>query len=874
MEFRSGTTLAESFSLIQDTNSAPTREAGSTGNLDGADPQLGALGDYGGQTKTIVPALGSPVVDKGKDYSTTGKDQRGVAIVDNPAIGNAADGRDIGAVEQRQRPSVSALSPSNGNAGDPVTVTGTDFTGATAVKFGSVEATSFTVDSDTQITATAPPGNNGAVDVTVTRDTTSATGAGDQFTYPTFNVDTTSDSAGLNSCTPAPDDCSLRGALNGANQSAGSTITFASGLTGAITLGSNLPTVTAGETIQGPGADQLAIDANQHNYGLTAETGSHAVTISGLTVTHADLTGIQAEGGVNPLTLSNMAVSGNQGLGVNASTSYLEVGSSTISGNGDSGVSAHAGLKMSNSTVGGNTGTGLDAHTGGNARLDNSTISGNNTSGTAHGGVYGYGVTLGSTIVAGNNGPDVQVAIGGTLTENFSLIQDATGVTPDPGTSANNLNGQDPLLGALADHGGPTKTMKPSNASPVLDKGNDFVGSGVDQRGIALTDLSAITNAADGRDIGAVELALPQVTHVTPSVHEVRIGGQGFTGATAVKFGGTDATSFTVDSDGQITAVVPAGSGTVDVTVTGPDGTSTTSAADQFTYPTTFDVDTTSDAGVLSDCTPAPNDCNLRGAITAANGAPGSTITFASGVTGTITLGSNLPPMSAGEKLHGPGPGSLTIDANQHFGFQVSSVYEAVEISGLTVTNGNGYYGSGIYSNGSAPLGLSNMNVSGNTGQYGSGIYSNSPLTVDGSTISSNNSLGGGPAVLVRSHTLTMTNSTVSGNATGTGGVQSNGGTIENSTIAANGGTGLVIARNATVNLQSSIVAGNTGSDVQVGAGTAKLSENFSLIQNIATVTPDPGTSANNVNGVDPELGALADNGGSTKTMKPSGASP
>ena len=62
------------------------------------------------------------------------------------------------------------------------------------------------------------------------------------------------------------------------------------------------------------------------------------------------------------------------------------------------------------------------------------------------------------------------------------------------------------------------------------------------------------------------------------------IGGSGFTGATGVAFGGTAATSFTVYSDNCIIAVVPAGTGTVDVTVTTPAGTSATSGADQFTY--------------------------------------------------------------------------------------------------------------------------------------------------------------------------------------------------------------------------------------------------------------------------------------------------
>ncbi|WP_199823454.1 IPT/TIG domain-containing protein, partial [Streptomyces sp. NRRL WC-3742] len=50
---------------------------------------------------------------------------------------------------------------------------------------------------------------------------------------------------------------------------------------------------------------------------------------------------------------------------------------------------------------------------------------------------------------------------------------------------------------------------------------------------------------------------------------------------TAVRFGAVNASSFTVVSATQITATVPAGSGTVQVTVTTPGGTSNGVA---FTY--------------------------------------------------------------------------------------------------------------------------------------------------------------------------------------------------------------------------------------------------------------------------------------------------
>lgn len=53
-------------------------------------------------------------------------------------------------------PAVTAFSPSSGQLGSTVTITGSRFTGATAVLFNGVSSSSITVDSDTQITATVP----------------------------------------------------------------------------------------------------------------------------------------------------------------------------------------------------------------------------------------------------------------------------------------------------------------------------------------------------------------------------------------------------------------------------------------------------------------------------------------------------------------------------------------------------------------------------------------------------------------------------------------------------------------------------------------------------------------------------------------------
>jgi photosystem II stability/assembly factor-like uncharacterized protein len=86
---------------------------------------------------------------------------------------------------QPSAPTVTAIRPTTGTTlgGTPVTITGTNFTGATAVKFGSASAIPFTVNSATSITTTSPAGS-GVVDVTVTTlGATSPTSAADRFTY-------------------------------------------------------------------------------------------------------------------------------------------------------------------------------------------------------------------------------------------------------------------------------------------------------------------------------------------------------------------------------------------------------------------------------------------------------------------------------------------------------------------------------------------------------------------------------------------------------------------------------------------------------------------------------------------------------------------
>jgi hypothetical protein len=120
------------------------------------------------------------------------------------------------------------------------------------------------------------------------------------------------------------------------------------------------------------------------------------------------------------------------------------------------------------------------------------------------------------------------------------------------------------------------------NLSSILGSGTAYMGFTGATGGA--NSLETITN------FSYYVPGAPAITSVTPSSGpaaggtSVTLAGSGFSDATAVSFGSTPASSFTVNSDGSITAVDPAGSGTVDVKVVTAVGTSATSTADQFTY--------------------------------------------------------------------------------------------------------------------------------------------------------------------------------------------------------------------------------------------------------------------------------------------------
>ena len=114
-------------------------------------------------------------------------------LPDNADVGDLESSADTSSGEKANisatfvgPPVVSSVSPSSGprTGGTKVTVNGHDLEGASAVSFGSQPAAGFTVDSDSRITATTPPGALGLVDVRVTTLVgQSAQVAADRFTF-------------------------------------------------------------------------------------------------------------------------------------------------------------------------------------------------------------------------------------------------------------------------------------------------------------------------------------------------------------------------------------------------------------------------------------------------------------------------------------------------------------------------------------------------------------------------------------------------------------------------------------------------------------------------------------------------------------------
>ena len=108
-----------SFSLVEAPGNATITQTPAGSSILGVDPQLGPLANNGGPTSTQLPAITSPVVDKGSAPGTLTTDQRGQPRTVDTGVANASDGTDIGSVELAAGPPPPppGPTPSGGGAG-------------------------------------------------------------------------------------------------------------------------------------------------------------------------------------------------------------------------------------------------------------------------------------------------------------------------------------------------------------------------------------------------------------------------------------------------------------------------------------------------------------------------------------------------------------------------------------------------------------------------------------------------------------------------------------------------------------------------------------------------------------------------------------
>jgi hypothetical protein len=200
-----------------------------------------------------------------------------------------------------------------------------------------------------------------------------------------------------------------------------------------------------------------------------------------------------------------------------------------------------------------------------------------------------------------------------------------TGVSPSSGPTAGGtsvtITGTS-LTGATAVKFGATNASITANTATSITATSPAGTPGSVDITVVTTGGTSATGASDQFTYAAV----PTVTNISPASGPIAGGtsviitGSNLLAATAVKFGGTNASGYTVNSATQITATAPASApGVVDITVVTAGGTSDTSSADQFSYVTAPTV-TTQAASVI-----AATSATGNGNITATNGANATT---------------------------------------------------------------------------------------------------------------------------------------------------------------------------------------------------------------------------------------------------------
>jgi hypothetical protein len=276
---------------------------------------------------------------------------------------------------------------------------------------------------------------------------------------------------------------------------------------------------------------RTVLSGNHASAGGAIRAQGSTVTITDSTVSdnHADDGGngggLRVQGG--SLTVATSTVASNtssvEGGGIYNDGGSLDIRGSTISGNAtfwgggvfDGGAAT---AMIVNSTIADNSATyagGLATGYGSTEVIMNTTIADNTAQGgigcvggfptCGGGGLLSVGpntVTLSDSIIANGSGDDC-VSLGGTVADGGSNL----GSDGTCGFTAPSLSGVAPMLGVLADNGGPTQTLMPEVGSPAIDAGG-MCSATTDQRGISRPQGPAC-------DVGAVEVEVAPALTLT-----------------------------------------------------------------------------------------------------------------------------------------------------------------------------------------------------------------------------------------------------------------------------------------------------------------------------------------------------------------------
>ncbi len=222
----------------------------------------------------------------------------------------------------------------------------------------------------------------------------------------------------------------------------------------------------------------------------------------------------------------------------------------------------------------------------------------------------------------------------------------------------------------------------------------------------------------------------------------------------------------------------------------------------------TFVVTNGNDSGVGS----------LRQAILDANANPGpDTIVFDPGVTGTITLLSQLPTITDDVEIVGPGAAVLEISGNHTVRILAVDNGADVAISGLTLRNGQAPQGGAIFNEGRVCVidSVLTQNTATPLGRGGAIHNEGGIVIIRGSTLAMNTASDRGGAIHSLNGDVVIESSTLSGNSAGdlAGAVRNDTGlvTIRDSTLTGNSAFrgGAIAQFTGRVEIIRSTVSGN-----------------------------------------------------------------